>query len=350
MWHQGTHHTPPPPPWGQGTANRAMQRWKYLGTEALRWARPSRKPRDLTEVEHFNAAYRRSATELARVKAFSPDKELATYIEQAVAVAHFAVHRRRPPGLKAVVIGAVFVFPDLVRRYWRYHAVATAVFMLAMAVAFVAVLANPDLYYLFVDRGLAGGRDPGSSTEYLASTLGPQSHDVGSASFFTSFLFTNNTRVAFLCFVLGIAVGVPTLYLLAFNGLMLGAFSALFVSRGLTVEYLAWILPHGVPEIGAILLCGGAGLAIGHRLLNPGGMPRSRALRITAGHASIIAMGCVPLLLLAGLIEGVFRQSEATTLMRYMLFLTMLVGLGAWIVLTPRRNPEPDPLQSVHDG
>jgi uncharacterized membrane protein SpoIIM required for sporulation len=220
--------------------------------------------------------------------------------------------------------------------------------MLAAAIAFVTVLMYPDLYYLFVSRELAGGRDPSASTEYLASTLGPQEQSFGMGSAFTSFLFVHNTRVAFLCFALGIALGIPTLYLLIVNGLMLGGFTALFVSRGLGAEYFAWILPHGVPELGAIFLCGGAGLAIGHRVLNPGGMPRGKALRITAGHASIMAMGCVPLLLMAGFIEGFFRQSEATLVMRYGLFFVLLLGLMTWIVLTPRRNPEPDPLQTAH--
>src|SRR5690606_38746852 len=108
------------------------------------------------------------------------------------------------------------------------------------------------------------------SREYLASTLGPQDSSLGEGTFFSTFLFTHNTRVAFLCFAWGIVLGLPTLYLLIMNGMMLGAFLALFFSKGLGVEVVAWIGPHGVPEIGAIILCGGAGMAIGHSLLNPG--------------------------------------------------------------------------------
>jgi uncharacterized membrane protein SpoIIM required for sporulation len=151
---------------------------------------------------------------------------------------------------------------------------------------------------------------------------------------FSSMLFTHNTTVAFLCFAWGIICGLPTIYLLAKNGLMLGAFSALFVSRGLEVPFLAWILPHAVPEIGAIILCGGAGLMLGHRVLNPGRMSRKDALKQYGGDASLTALGCIPLLLMAGLIEGIFRQSTASTGLRYALFLFMLIGLGLWIVLT----------------
>jgi len=329
------------------TATMAMERWRFLGLQATRYSKSRLKPEDLDAVERFTAAYRRGATELARVKAFSPDKQLAQYIEQAVAVSHFAVHRRKRPPLVSVVNGALFTFPHLVRKYWRYHAVAIGVTMLSALIAFVAVLVNPDTYYLFIDRELAGGRDPTASTEYLASTLGPQESPLEFGVLFSSILFTHNTRVAFLCFSLGIALGIPTIYLLIVNGLMLGSFTALFYSRGLTVEYLAWILPHGVPEIGAIFLCGGAGLALGHVLLNPRGMARSVALRKTASDVSMIALGCVPLLLLAGFIEGVFRQSEATTLMRYALFLTLLVGLGAWILFARKRQAAPSGLEAI---
>jgi uncharacterized membrane protein SpoIIM required for sporulation len=340
MQQRGFHHIPQ-------TASMAMERWKFLGYEATRWSKAKLSPKDLDAVERFTAAYRRSATELARVKAFSPDKQLAEYIEQAVAVSHFAVHRRRRPKLRSAVEAAFFTFPHLVRKHWRYHVASFLITMLAAAIAFVAVLYNPDTYYLFINRDLAGGRDPSASTEYLLSTLGPQDVGLAHGVLFSSELFTHNTRVAFVAFAFGIALGIPTIYILIINGLMLGSFTALFVSRGLTVEYLAWIMPHGIPELGAIFLCGGAGLAIGHRVLNPGGQPRGAAIRKTAGEASLIALGCVPLLLAAGFIEGIFRQSEASTLMRYALFISLFVGLGAWFLLTRKREPKPTSLERV---
>lgn len=311
-----------------------MDRWRFLAMEGVRWSRPRTRPKSLAQVEQFTSAYRQAATELARVRAFSPDKRLAEFIEQSVATAHFAVYRRRRPAASRVLAAAVFGFPEVVRRHWKYHLVAFLVTMLPVLIAYFAVMHDPGTYYLFVDRGLAGGRDPTASAEYLASTLGPQETAADMDIFFSQYLFTHNTRVAFLCYSLGILCGLPTLYLLIKNGLMLGAFTALFASKGLAVPYFAWILPHGVPEFGAIILCGGAGLMIGHRVLNPGKMARKDALRSAAADASITALGCVPLLLLAGLIEGIFRQSHASTELRYALFLVMLLGLGAWIGLT----------------
>ncbi|MCC6463879.1 MAG: stage II sporulation protein M [Planctomycetes bacterium] len=327
------HHPPQPPQF------RAFERWRYLAHEGLRWSR--QRPKTLAQVEQFTSAYRQAATELARVRAFSPDKRMAEYIEQAVATAHFAVYRKPRTKFAAVVRGALFEFPALVRRLWAYHALSFAITMVTALIAFLAVWIAPETYYLFVDRGLAGGRDPSASADTLAQTLGPQPSTMDESVFFSQFLFTHNTQVAFLCFSLGIMAGLPTMYLLCVNGLMLGAFTALFVSKGLSLEYFAWILPHGVPEIGAIILCGGAGMAIGHRLLNPGGKPRAVALRETAGAASLTALGCVPLLFTAGLIEGIFRQSEASVPLRYALFGAMLAIMVGWLGFV-RRRPQGD--------
>ncbi|MGD8863864.1 MAG: stage II sporulation protein M [Myxococcales bacterium] len=312
-------------------ASRAMDRWRYLAFEGLAWSRVRRRPDNLDTVERFTAAYRRSTTELARVRAFSPDKRLADYIEQAVATAHFAVYRRKRTSFKRVVNGAVFGVPRAVQSLWKYHALSLLIVLASTLVAFLAVSWSPETYYLFVDRGLAGGRDPSSSREALASTLGPQETTGGMDTFFSTFLFTHNTRVAFMCFAWGIVLGLPTMYLLVRTGLMLGAFTALFVMNGLSVEYFAWILPHGVPEIGAIILAGGAGMAMGHRLLNPGKCPRKEALTDTAAKACVVALGCVPLLFTAGIIEGSFRQSEASTGLRYALAGIMLVICGGWL-------------------
>lgn len=323
-------------------ATRAMERWRFLAFEGLTWSKLRARPKNLDSVENFTAAYRRSATELARVRAFSPDRQLADFIESSVATAHFAVYRRKRPKITAVILGAIFTWPEKVRRYWGYHLLSILITLGAATIAFVSVTSAPETYYLFIDRDLAGGRDPDSSAESLRATLGPQASSLSDDVGFSGMLFTHNTRVAFMCFAFGVVLGLPTLYLLIMNGLMLGAFIALFVKKGLAIEFFAWLLPHGVPELGAIFLCGGAGLALGHRMLNPGKRSRKDALRETASDASVTAMGCVPLLALAGLIEGIFRQSTASVPMRYALFALLLVGLNAWI-WGVRRKPVAKP-------
>jgi uncharacterized membrane protein SpoIIM required for sporulation len=324
-------------------ATRAMDRWRFLAFEGMAWSRVRAKPGNLETVENFTAAYRRSATELARVRAFSPDRRLADFIEQAVATAHFAVYRRKRPTMRQLVEAAIFGVPRSVQALWKYHALSLVILSLSTAIAFTAVSWEPGTFYLFVDRGLAGGRDPSASREYLAEGLGPQDTTADVDTFFSTFLFTHNTRVAFMCFAWGFLAGLPTIYILIKTGLMLGGFLGLFFSKGLGIEAVAWLFPHGVPEIGAIILCGGAGMAIGHRLINPGNLPRRTALSRTAVHACITALGCVPLLMMAGVIEGSFRQSYASIEVRYALIAIMLVVCIGWLFFVRRRASGTEP-------
>src|SRR5690606_15446047 len=149
---------------------------------------------------NFTATYRRSATELARVRAFSPDKRLADFIEQAVATAHFAVYRRRRPRFGAMVRGAIFEVPAATRALWPYHLTSLLITAITTAIAFISVSYAPETFYLFIDRSLAQGRDPSASREYLAQGLGPQETTISTDVLFSTFLFTHNTKVAFMCF------------------------------------------------------------------------------------------------------------------------------------------------------
>jgi len=62
---------------------------------------------------------------------------------------------------------------------------------------------------------------------------------------------------------------IPVFLLLFLNGLTLGAFSALFASRGLAGDFWGWVLPHGLTELLAVVLCAG-GLVLAQALLFPG--------------------------------------------------------------------------------
>ena len=106
----------------------------------------------------------------------------------------------------------------------------------------------------------------------------------------------------------GFLGGVPSGLLLFVNGLTLGAFGALYAGRGLGLDFWAWVLPHGVTELLAVVLCGAAGLALGQAVIFPGREERLAGLARRGREAGVVAVGSVGLFLVAGLIEGVFRQ------------------------------------------
>jgi uncharacterized membrane protein SpoIIM required for sporulation len=156
---------------------------------------------------------------------------------------------------------------------------------------------------------VAQGRGPASSTDELRRILYDDKSAADMLAAFAMFLFTHNARVGMFCFATGFAAGVPTLLMLFANGLILGAFGALYQERGLGLEFWAWVLPHGVTELLAVVLCGAAGLVLADALLFPGRHSRLENLALRGREAGLIVMGAIFMFLVAGLIEGIFRQT-----------------------------------------
>src|SRR5690606_23863761 len=117
---------------------------------------------------------------------------------------------------------------------------------------------------------------------------------------FAAFLMSNNIKVGLMALVLGITFGVGTSVLLFANGVPLGALGMQYFLEGEGLFFWAWILPHGIPELTAIVIYGAAGFQLARGLLAPGDRTRSAALVEGAARGVKIALGTVPLLVLAG--------------------------------------------------
>ena len=286
---------------------------------------------DDADLHHLPVLYRGALSSLSVARRTALDRALIEYLEALAARAYLAVYGSRRPARAALPDFLLRVLPRQVRALAPELSLATALFALGVAVGYVLTGEDPAWFYAFVEPAMASGRTPYASTETLREGL--YSGGDGLATF-ASFLFTHNARIGMLAFALGFAAGVPTALLLFVNGLTLGAFVHVFASRGLLVPLLGWLLPHGVPEIGAVLLCGAAGLSLGRAVVFPGPLRVREALVRAGRRAAQVVAGAVLLLALAGLVEGVFRQTVQDDVLRYTLaafnalWLTMWLGFG----------------------
>lgn len=229
-------------------------------------------------------------------------------------------------------------------QLWRdryFHLLATLIFSVSALIAFVLVRQNFELAPVFMPAGIR------SMTDLDAYFFSPQARhemltygrDQGAQAkaYFAFFLMQNNIKVAISCFVSGFVFGVPTLWTLIQTGLMMGALPALFYPDDI-IPLGAWILPHSVPEVGAILLAGGGGLRIGYSMLNPRSVSPSistigrslqQLMRQLAGTVVVV----VVLLIWAAIVESFVRQSTLSDATRYAiawLSLVPLMGLFLW--------------------
>ncbi|HEX3126260.1 MAG TPA: stage II sporulation protein M [Thermoanaerobaculia bacterium] len=269
------------------------------------------------ELSLLPSLYRGAASSLAVARAISLDRGLLDYLDALVARGYIAVYGNRRPAGEAIAEFFRLRFPQAVRRHALYIAAAFLVMILGALTGWRLTLLDSERYYSFVGEGMSQGRTPSASTQELREALYSDKEADGTLGVFASFLFTHNAKVGILCFALGFAAGVPVLFLLFSNGLTLGAFAALYQTRGLGMELWAWLLPHGVSELTAVCLCGAAGLILGNSLIFPGPHTRLQNLALRGRSATMLVVGAVVMLLVAGLIEGIFRQVVHDPIIRW---------------------------------
>jgi uncharacterized membrane protein SpoIIM required for sporulation len=260
--------------------------------------------------------YRAALSSLSVARSISLDLALIEYLENLVGRAYFVVYGTRQHLRRQLAEFFGWKLPATVRAA-RWHILAALVVTLAAAIAaFQLTSYDLDYYYAFASD-MAQGRTPASSTAELRDGLYHTESASGALTTFAAGLFSNNARIGILSFATGFVAGLPTLLLLFYNGLVLGAFAALYHARGLSLDLWAWMLPHGVTELTALILCGAAGFQLAQALVFPGARTRTDSLREHGRSAAVIVIGAVLMFFIAGLIEGVFRQTVTSVPIRY---------------------------------
>ena len=260
------------------------------------------QPSDLPDVGRL---YREATADLARLQAFQqeaalPD-ELLDYLNHLVARAHGQIYRSPTPGWTQLWRFLRSTFPQTFRATAPWTLSALAIFLLAFTYGLAAGLVDDTFIPLVAPPHLIQQVEGGKAWFDSILAVRPLA---------SSAIMRNNISVTFLAFALGITFGLGTVYIMAFNGLLLGTLAALCHLHGLSVEFWSFVLPHGVIELTAIFIAGGGGLLLGSALTAPGDLSRKEAL-IQRGRKSVqLILGCIPLLIVAGVVEGFFSPSH----------------------------------------
>ncbi|MEO5774850.1 MAG: stage II sporulation protein M [Sphingomicrobium sp.] len=266
--------------------------------------------------------YRSALSSLSVARDTSLDRALVTYLEQLCTRAYFQLYGvQTPPGRQILDFFRVG-WPSAVRAIWLETLICVLLTIGAALLAYILIIRDPSWFYAIIPEGLAGGRDPTASAADLKATL--YGHKEEALMIFATFLFTHNSQIAIFAFALGFAFAIPTVLLIIYNGLMLGAFLAVFASKGLGPNMAAWLTIHGTTEMFAICLAGAAGMRIGRAVVFPGRLSRMDAM-VRSGRLAATAMGgTVIMLAIAGLLEGIGRQAIDNDMSR------VLIGAAAF--------------------
>jgi uncharacterized membrane protein SpoIIM required for sporulation len=282
--------------------------------------------------------YRTTLSSLSVARDTSLDRSLITYLERLCTRAYFQIYGVQTPPWRQLVGFFAHGWPAAVRSLWRETVFCVLLTFGAAFLADLLIRSDPSWYYSIIPQGLAGGRDPTSSAAALRETLYAAPHGKEDwLGVFATFLFTHNSQIAIFAFALGFAFAVPTVLLVLYNGLMLGAFYAVFAAKGLGPNVAAWLMIHGTTEIFAICISGAAGMRIGLSIAFPGRYSRADAA-VRAGRVAATAMaGTVLMLAVAGLLEGIGRQTINNDAMRMTIGIAVLIGWLVYFYALPSR-------------
>jgi uncharacterized membrane protein SpoIIM required for sporulation len=252
-----------------------------------------------------------------------------------IARAHGALFRPVPQRfLRAVVDYLRDDFPDALWRERRLVWLALVLFLLGGVLGAAIVEADRDALSVVLPE-IHQAQDP---LERVRADLRRQEFDAFRALEFASFLFTHNIEVGFLFFSLGLSFGFGTALALIWNGVPIGALAAQYHGSGLGTFFWAWILPHGLLELSALAIAGGAGFVLARGMLRPGRDRVGVALAREARTAIPLVVGTIPMLIVAGLIEGTLSQMHGSIAPAPAKLAVAALSIVSFAVLVARRR------------
>ncbi len=304
--------------------------WARLETLLSACGRRGVRALDHRELQELALLYRQTAADLSTARADPTSAALAQYLNALLGRAHNHLYAGRSGGLRAVLRFYASDFPRLVRANAVAIGAALGVFLFGGLVGLLLSIADPGF-----DRFLLGGD--------MIDTIERKemwTHEVlAMKPLASSALMRNNIAVSLAACASGIAGGLGTLYMMTFNGLLIGVIGAACFRAGMSVSLWSFVAPHGALELPAIFLAGGAGFVLAQGILFPGLRSRRDALMAAGGQAIRLLFGVVPMLVIAGIIEAYISPTPMAPSLKFLLGGGLFTLLCLYLASAGRRPP-----------
>lgn len=300
---------------------RREENWQRLDSLLRKVEQKKLKSLTSGEIRDLASLYRSVAADLARARTQEVGNTLIQSLQSLTTRAYTQIYQgSRKQEWQAAVEFYRFGFPAVVQQTFPYIATATALFIFGGLVAWWYAWQDPSFMSLIVPNQIISQvRDKGEL--WMGSIVGIE-------PLASSNIMINNISVSFVAVAGGITAGLYTIYIMIFNGLLIGAVATLVAQNNLAYPFWAFVFPHGSIELPAIFFAGGAGLLIAKAIIFPGKYRRRDAIKYYSSLAAQLVFGIVPMLIIAGIIEGFFSPNPIVPdPIKY------LAGMGLFIFL-----------------
>jgi len=295
--------------------------WERL-EQLVHRARQSLSALDNRELQELGLLYRQTASDLSVVLEDKTSVQLAAYLNQLLGRSHNLLYMGRSPKAYAIWNFYSRTYPRLFRETWRPTLLATVVFAAGAIAGWVATIHDPGFAHRILGPEMMDTIERREMWTHSVVAMKPVA---------ASGITTNNLTVSFTIFALGITA-IGTLWMLVLNGLLLGVVGAATWHAGMALALWSFVAPHGVLELPAIFIAGGGGLEIARGLFFPGTLPRHESLARAGGRAARLLLGSIPMLLVAGAIEGFFSATSSPLVMKFSLAAVLFALLLMWLL------------------
>jgi len=269
----------------------------------------------------------RVSAQLSYARTHLGDPETSAHLSTLVGRSSAVVHGTRPRTWAALVEGITRTFPAAVWHARLPILISTLVFVVSAGIAGTWLATTPAAIDAAMPAEVRGAYLEQEFEAYYSSEPGTT---------FAARVFTNNAAVGALAFGAGILWAIPTLGVLVMNGVNVGIAAGLFHAAGDAARFWGLILPHGLLELTAIFIAGGAGLRLGWATIAPGDRSRADALMEEGRRAVVIVMGLVLVFLVSGLLEGYVTGRPWPTAIRVGIGAGVWAAFCGWVVVAGR--------------
>jgi uncharacterized membrane protein SpoIIM required for sporulation len=280
------------------------------------------------ELRELALLYRQTASDLSSVREDPTGSQLSYYLNRLLGRAHNLIYMGRKARAKGIWTFFRDTYPAIFRETFRDTFAAFVIFLAAGLVGFLLGLGDPSFTRYFLGPQMVDTIEHHKMWTDSIVTIKPLA---------ASGIMTNNLSVSLTTFALGITAGVGTVWMMIINGLLFGVINVACWREGMLLPLWSFVAAHGVLELPAIFIAAGAGFGIARGLLFPGTLPRRESL-VRAGARSVrLVVGVIPMLVIAGVIEGFVSPSNLDYRLKFAL--AGMLGVLLVLYLTRRGNP-----------
>ena len=286
-----------------------------------------------SELQELGLLYRQIASDLSTVREDPASRQISAYLNQLLGRAHNLIYMGRKTNAAGIVQFFRSTYPRLFRENLAYPLTAFLIFLAAAIAGTALCFSDPGF-----ERYFLGGRMIDTIEQHRMWTQSV----VSIKPLASSFILTNNISVAMATFAMGILAGLGTVYMLFFNGLLIGVIGTACWQAGMSRQLWSFVAPHGVLELPAIFIAGGAGLLLARGLLFPGTLPRRDSVVEAGGRAVRLVLGVIPMLVVAGFIEGYLSPSNFPVPLKFALGAALGLALLLYLSSGGKESTEID--------